>query len=78
MKIKIQELREVLVGVFEDSDIPDDIANLKIDDFEEWDSLGNFTLLLALEDRFNIKFDIAEMPNLNSVASILLALEQRI
>ena len=77
MKISIDELRNILIDVFQDSEIPNDITNLKMNDFEEWDSLGNFTLLLAIEDQYNIKFDLAEMPNLNSVASILFALEKR-
>lgn len=77
MKISIGELRTILIGVFHDSEIPNDITNLKMNDFEEWDSLGNFTLLLAIEDRYNIKFDLYEMSNLNSVSSIMFALEKR-
>lgn len=77
MKISIIELRTILIGVFQESEIPNDITNLKMNDFEEWDSLGNFTLLLAIEDKYNIKFDLSEMPNLNSVSSIIFALEKR-
>ncbi len=77
MKINIVELRTILIGVFQESEIPNDITNLKMNDFEEWDSLGNFTLLLAIEDKYNIKFDLFEMPNLNSVYSIIFALEKR-
>ncbi len=78
MKISIYDLRNILISVFQDSEIPDDITNLKMNDFEEWDSLGNFTLLLAIEDQYNIKFDLAEMPDLNSVASIVFALDKRL
>jgi acyl carrier protein len=77
MKISIDEIRNILTEVFQDSEIPNDITNLKINDLKEWDSLGNFTLLLSIEDQYNIKFDLAEMANLNSVASILFALEKR-
>lgn len=77
MKISIGELRAILIDVFQDCEIPADIANLKMNDFEEWDSLGNFTLLLAIEDKYNVKFNLSEMPNLNSVSSIILALEKR-
>jgi len=77
MKISIIELRTILIGVFQESEIPNDITNLKMNDFEEWDSLGNFTLLLAIEDKYNIKFDLSEMPNLNSVSTIIFALEKR-
>jgi len=77
MKINIDDLRKLLIGVFQKSEIPLDITNLKMNDFEEWDSLGNFSLLLAIEEQYNIKFDLVEMPNINSVTSILCALEKR-
>ncbi len=77
MKTSIGELRNILIGVFQDSEIPNDITNLKMNDFEEWDSLGNFSLLLAIEDKYNIKFDLSEMPSLNSVSSIIFAMEKR-
>ena len=77
MKLNVNELRGILITVFQNSEIPTDIMSLKINDFEEWDSLGNFTLLLAVEDRCNIKFDLSEMHELNSVNSILLALGKR-
>lgn len=77
MKLSSNDLRRLLIEVFQNSEIPADITNLKINDFQEWDSLGNFTLLLAVEDQYKIKFDLTEMPDLNSVRSILLALEKR-
>jgi acyl carrier protein len=75
MKVKLTELREILVETFSSSQIPDNINELKINDFEEWDSLGNFTLLLAIEERFDTKFDLDDMAELNSIRSILRALE---
>jgi len=77
MKISFDELRIILEIVFKESEIPDDISSLKMNDFEEWDSIGNFTFLLAIEDKYNMKFDLSEMPELNSIASIILALEKR-
>jgi acyl carrier protein len=77
MKLNSNDLRGLLIDVFQNSEIPADITNLRINDVEEWDSLGNFNLLLAVEDQYNMKFDLAEMPDLNSVRSILLALEKR-
>lgn len=77
MKVKSVELRETLVQTFSCTNIPDDISKLKINDFDEWDSLGNFTLLLAIEARFNVKFNLNEMPELNSVTAIIRALEKK-
>ena len=64
------ELRDLLIDTFRNSTIPDDISDLKMGDFDEWDSLGNFNLILAIEQHFNIQFDISEMENLISVRVI--------
>ena len=77
MKVELSELREVLVTAFSSSQVPDDVSELKMNDIDEWDSLGNFTLLLAVEEKFNVKFDLIEMPELNSVSSITRALERK-
>ena len=77
MKIELSEVRDVLVTTFSSSQVPDDISELKMNDIDEWDSLGNFTLLLAVEEKFNVKFDLIEMPDLNSVSSIIRALEHK-
>jgi acyl carrier protein len=77
MKVELSELRDVLVTTFNSSQVPDDISELKMNDIDEWDSLGNFTLLLAVEEKFNAKFDLSEMPELNSVSSIIRALERK-
>ena len=41
-------LRELMQQTFKNSLIPEDISNLKMGDFDEWDSLGNFNLILAI------------------------------
>ena len=66
----MMELRDLLIDTFRNSTIPDDISDLKMGDFDEWDSLGNFNLILAIEQHFNIQFDISEMENLISVRVI--------
>ena len=39
-------------------------------DFDEWDSLGNFNLILAIEQNFKIQFKIEDMEKLNSIKEI--------
>ena len=63
-------LREVLVEVFANSNIPKEIDDLKIGDFEEWDSLGNFNLILAIEQKYGIQFNIEDLENLTSIKAI--------
>ena len=60
-------LREILIKTFKNSEIPDDISTLCMGDIEEWDSLGNFNLILALESHYQIQFDMNELETLNSI-----------
>ena len=63
-------LRDVLVQTFKQSLIPEDIKDLKMGDFDEWDSLGNFNLILALESQFQIQFDMDDLEKLTSISEI--------
>jgi len=45
--------------------------NSKIYDNENWDSIGNFNLLLSIEKKFKIKFNPLEFNRLNSFKDIL-------
>ena len=63
-------LRDIMISTFKNSEIPENISNLKMGDFHEWDSLGNFNLILAVEKNFNIQFDISDIENITSVKAI--------
>lgn len=52
--------------------------NNKLYDYKEWDSLGNFNILLACEKKFNIKFTPKEFSNLNSFKEILQVVKKKI
>ena len=66
----MMHLREVLVNTFNNSSIPEDITDLKMGDFDEWDSLGNFNLIMAVEQIYQIQFDIDCIVNMTSVSEI--------
>ena len=53
-------------------------SNSKLLDYEEWDSIGNFNILLACEDKFNIKFTSNEFSKLNSFKGILAVVRKKI
>lgn len=74
-KNKLNNLREIFCKTFPGADIPSEIDNLKVGDFDEWDSLGNFNLLLAIEEFYNIKFEVEQMSNIKSVSDILVNIE---
>ena len=75
--LEIERLKIILSKVFSGSTLPEDISNLKLGDLDEWDSLGNFNLLLGVEDEFSIKFDIEEMAVIKSIKEILIFLKSR-
>ena len=51
--------------------------NNKIYDFNRWDSLGNFNVLLACEKKFNIKFSNQEFSSISSFKEILKVVEKK-
>lgn len=74
-KIDSMLLRDVLRETFTNSEIPEFIDELKMGDFPEWDSLGNFNFLLAVEEKFGIHFDLDEIANLKSISDIKAVIE---
>lgn len=52
--------------------------NNKIYDFVQWDSLGNFNVLLSCEKKFNIKFSSEEFNRINSFKEILKIVKKKI
>ena len=62
-----KEIKNILTEVFPKSKIPKKINGLKINDLKEWDSLGNFNLLLAVEEKYKIKFSMKEISEIKSI-----------
>ena len=75
-KINLNQIRELLQDTFTNTTIPENILILKMDDFTEWDSLGNFNLLLLAEEKFKIKFSIEEMSHIKSVEQLILVIKK--
>ena len=74
------ELKNKLVIIFSDvfpnSQLPDNIDDLKIEDLPEWDSLGNFNLLLAVEEEFSIRFSLDDFSEVKSVKKLIEVIER--
>lgn len=49
----------------------------KIYDYEKWDFLGNFNILLAVEKHFKIKFSAREFNKLKSFKEILKIVKKK-
>ena len=67
----VEILKEILSATFSNSTVPDDISKLGIGDLVEWDSLGNFNFLLAIEEKYDLRFDIEQMADIKSVQDVL-------
>ena len=71
-----ENLTDVFREVFGDDDI--EISDtMTAEDIEEWDSVSNITLVLAVEDRFDIKLNAAEIGGLANVGAMIKLLMER-
>jgi len=72
----IQPLTTVFRSVFEDNTIvlrPEMTAN----DVEGWDSLSHVVLILAIENRFKVKFSQKELLTLRNVGDLIQAIQNK-
>jgi acyl carrier protein len=69
------KLREIMASCFnlEVSQITDDSS---VDNIEEWDSLKHLTLVISLEEAFNISFTMDETVEILSLQLIKLVLNE--
>ena len=56
--------------IFPKKKIKENILNLKIGSFKEWDSLAHLNLLLAIEKKFKFKFTMEQMYEVKSIREI--------
>ena len=77
-KETIKVLKNLISEIFPKSKINKPFIELKLGDMEEWDSQGNLNLLLAVEEKFNVRFSMEQMSELKSISEILSVLESNI
>lgn len=63
------ELQEVVAATLS-MPLPDVTAELAAGDVEKWDSLGHFNLILAIEEKFKVKFETENIAELLTVGKI--------
>jgi acyl carrier protein len=73
--IKIKDIEKVLSNTFPNTKIDKPTIDLQLGDFDEWDSLGNFNLLLAIEKFYNIRFSVEQMSEIKSIKTLIKNLE---
>ena len=72
-----EQLNEVFQDVFDDEDI---IVNdeTTADDIEDWDSLEHINLIVAVEKKFGIKFNMGEVNKFKNVGEMVDTIMTRI
>lgn len=73
----LKELTEVFHTVFEDESILL-TREMTADDYDGWDSMSHVTLLMSVEDHFNITFEDWEIMNLPDVGSLVDLVEKKL
>ena len=71
------KLNEVFQDIFDDEDI---IVNdtTTADDIEDWDSLEHINLVVAVEKKFNIKFNMGEVSSFKNVGEMVDIIIKRV
>ena len=78
-KRRIIKLETILEDIADALNI--NYLEIKIDSssdyFQKWDSMGTINLIASLENKYECKFELMEMPLFNNVKSILQLLKNK-
>ncbi len=77
-KIDLKDIKLILKETFPKSKSIDDIMSLQMGDLKEWDSLGNYNLLLAIEQFYKVRFSNEEISIIKSIKQIVTSLNDKI
>ena len=71
------EVQKIFQAVFDDEELTiSDSTNAE--DIEDWDSLEHINLVVAMEKRFQLKFDIKEVGKLKDVGEMIDLIERKL
>ena len=65
----LRELNAIFIQVFKDKDLNISFSTTT-EDIQEWDSFSNIELILDIEKKFNIHFDLRELRNIDNVGKL--------
>ena len=65
-----ERVNKVFQTVFDDETISVN-ENTTSNDIEDWDSLEHISLIVAIEQEFNIKFSMSEVSNMKNVGEMV-------
>lgn len=72
-----KELDEVFQEVFDDESIHV-TDSTTADDIEDWDSLEHINLVVAIENKFNMKFNMNEVTSMKNVGEMVDVILERL
>ncbi len=70
-------LNNIFQDVFDDEKI-EIFEEMTAEDIDEWDSLMHVTLVLAVENEFDIRLNASEIGKLQNVGTMLILLEKHV
>lgn len=73
----LEKLNEVFHDVFDNNDIVV-TEQTNANDIAEWDSLMHITLVSAVEDEFDVSFDMKTVVSMKNVGDMIDAIEEQI
>lgn len=71
-----QQIKQVMADVLELDPASIDVMTVK-DATASWDSLNHINLIVALEQEFDVSFDVTEIESMQSYTDILETLERK-
>jgi len=72
-----EKIIKILSSVISDKDI-DNIMDLGMGDFPEWDSFGHLRIVMELESSLDIKFNSEEIFNIKTISDIMNTIKDKI
>lgn len=72
-----ENVQEIFRDVFDEEDL-DILDETNAEDIEDWDSLAQVRLTVAIEKKFGIKFDFGELNALHNVGEMLELIGKKI
>lgn len=71
-----ERLQEIFRDIFDDDEliIREDMS---ANDIEDWDSLAQINLIIAIEKEFKVKFKLDEVSNLKNIGEMLELLSKK-
>ncbi len=71
------EVRDIIADVLEQPDLKLD-AGTRADDVDGWDSFNHINIVVAVESRFKIKINTAEIEELRNVGELVDLVERKV